>query len=121
MSFVRLVVGWTLPTNNLLNNLQVVGWALPTNDLLNNQQQVLAFVVTLGQRHLQLSGEAWDVLKSLTGTIEAPAGWSTDPKIKNLMRHSQSVISRYRLHSSPHHRPNTQSSQILLKTIEHLF
>ena len=41
------------------------------------QEQVLNFVVTLRQRHLQTSGNAWDVLEALTGTVDAPAGWST--------------------------------------------
>ena len=40
------------------------------------QEQVLNFVVTLRQRHLQTSGNAWDVLEALTGTVDTPAGWS---------------------------------------------
>jgi hypothetical protein len=32
----------------------------------------------LRQEHLQESGNAWDVLGSLTGTIEAPADWSAE-------------------------------------------
>ncbi|MBF2026547.1 MAG: hypothetical protein IGS48_07235 [Oscillatoriales cyanobacterium C42_A2020_001] len=49
------------------------------NDLPDNlQQQVLKFVVTLRQQHLQTSGNAWDVLESLTGTVEAPADWSAE-------------------------------------------
>jgi hypothetical protein len=42
------------------------------------QQQVLEFVETLRQQHHQTAGNAWDVLESLTGTVEAPADWSTD-------------------------------------------
>jgi hypothetical protein len=42
------------------------------------QQQVLTFISTLRQEHLQESGNAWDVLESLTGTIEAPADWSAE-------------------------------------------
>lgn len=42
------------------------------------QQQVLQFVTTLRQQHLQTSGNAWDVLKSLTGTVDAPADWSAE-------------------------------------------
>jgi hypothetical protein len=42
------------------------------------QQQVLQFVETLRQQHLQNSGDAWDVLESLTGTVEAPADWSDE-------------------------------------------
>ena len=42
------------------------------------QQQVLKFVVTLRQQHLQTSNNAWDILESLTGTVEAPADWSTE-------------------------------------------
>lgn len=42
------------------------------------QQQVLQFVATLRQQHLQSSGNAWDVLESLTGTVEAPADWSVE-------------------------------------------
>jgi hypothetical protein len=42
------------------------------------QQQVLKFVVTLRQKHLHESGNAWDVLESLAGTIEAPADWSQE-------------------------------------------
>ena len=42
------------------------------------QQQVLQFVEALRQKHREEpSGDAWDVLASLTGTIEAPADWST--------------------------------------------
>ncbi|OUC16088.1 MAG: hypothetical protein B0A82_03680 [Alkalinema sp. CACIAM 70d] len=42
------------------------------------QQQVLRFVMTLRQQHLQTSSNAWDVLESLTGTVEAPADWSAE-------------------------------------------
>lgn len=49
------------------------------NDLPDDlQQQVLSFVVTLRQEHLQSSGNAWAILESLTGTVEAPADWSTE-------------------------------------------
>ena len=49
------------------------------NDLPDNlQQQVLTFVLTLRQEQLQKSGNAWDVLESLTGTVEAPADWSAE-------------------------------------------
>lgn len=42
------------------------------------QQQVLEFVETLRQQHLKSSSDAWDVLESLTGTVEAPADWSAE-------------------------------------------
>ncbi|MBD2330081.1 hypothetical protein [Alkalinema sp. FACHB-956] len=42
------------------------------------QQQVLRFATTLRQHHLQTAGNAWDVLESLTGTVEAPADWSAE-------------------------------------------
>lgn len=49
------------------------------NDLPDDlQQQVLKFVLTLRQQHQQSSGDAWDVLESLTGTIEAPTDWSAE-------------------------------------------
>jgi hypothetical protein len=49
------------------------------NDLPDDlQQQVLKFVVNLRQQHQQISGDAWDVLSSLTGTVEAPADWSSE-------------------------------------------
>lgn len=49
------------------------------NDLPDDlQQQVLSFVLKLRQEHLQESGNAWDVLESLTGTIEAPTDWSAE-------------------------------------------
>jgi hypothetical protein len=50
------------------------------NDLPDDlQQQVLKFVVTLRQEHLQFSdNNAWDILASLTGTVEAPADWSSE-------------------------------------------
>ncbi len=50
------------------------------NDLPDDlQQQVLTYVLTLRQSHLQDSRDsAWDVLASLTGTIEAPADWSRE-------------------------------------------
>jgi hypothetical protein len=47
------------------------------NDLPDDlQQRVLKFVVSLRQHHQQKLGDAWDVLESLTGTVEAPADWS---------------------------------------------
>lgn len=49
------------------------------NELPDNlQQQVLSFVLTLRKEHLQESDNAWDVLESLTGTIEAPTDWSAE-------------------------------------------
>ncbi len=49
------------------------------NDLPDSlQQQVLTFVLTLRQEQLQKSGNAWDVLESMTGTVEAPADWSAE-------------------------------------------
>ena len=49
------------------------------NDLPDDlQQQVLRFVLNLKQEHLQESGNAWDVLESLTGTTEAPTDWSAE-------------------------------------------
>ena len=49
------------------------------NDLPDNlQQQVLTFVLSLRQEQLQKAGNAWDVLESLTGTVEAPADWSAE-------------------------------------------
>lgn len=32
----------------------------------------------LRQQHLQFSGDAWDVLELLTGSVEAPADWSSE-------------------------------------------
>lgn len=47
------------------------------NNLPDNlQQQVLTFVLALRQEQLQESGNAWDVLESLSGTVDAPADWS---------------------------------------------
>jgi hypothetical protein len=49
------------------------------NDLPDNlQQQVLTFVLTLRKEQLKKSGNAWDVLESMTGTVEAPADWSAE-------------------------------------------
>lgn len=49
------------------------------NDLPDNlQQQVLQFVTTLHQQYLQSSSNAWDVLESLTGNVEAPTDWSAE-------------------------------------------
>jgi hypothetical protein len=49
------------------------------NDLPETlQQQVLTFIRNLRQEHIPKSGNAWDVLESLTGTIEAPADWSKE-------------------------------------------
>ena len=42
------------------------------------QQQVLQFATALRRQHLQTAGNAWDVLASLTGTVEAPADWSAE-------------------------------------------
>ena len=41
------------------------------------QQQVLEFVLNLRQ-HSKKDANAWDVLESLTGAIEAPADWSSE-------------------------------------------
>jgi hypothetical protein len=40
------------------------------------QQQVLTFIQTLRQPPTEPN--AWDVLESLTATIEAPADWSSE-------------------------------------------
>ncbi len=49
------------------------------NDLPDDlQQQVLTFVLSLRQKHVQTPDSAWDVLESLTGTVEAPADWSAE-------------------------------------------
>jgi hypothetical protein len=42
------------------------------------QQQVLKFVLSLRQQNPQASGDAWDVLESLAGTVTAPADWSAE-------------------------------------------
>lgn len=43
------------------------------------QQQVLQFVEALRQKYQEEpSGDAWDVLEALTGTIEAPPDWSAE-------------------------------------------
>ena len=42
------------------------------------QQQVLEFVEALRQQHIKTSGNAWDILESLTGTVEAQADWSAE-------------------------------------------
>lgn len=41
------------------------------------QQQVLMFVATLRQQQ-QANDNAWDVLESMIGTVEAPADWSAE-------------------------------------------
>lgn len=49
------------------------------NDLPDDlQQQVLKFVVTLRQKHLDADGDAWGVLETLMGTVEAPTDWPTE-------------------------------------------
>lgn len=49
------------------------------NDLPDSlQQQVLTFALSLRHQHLQTSGDAWDVLESLSGAVEAPADWSAE-------------------------------------------
>lgn len=63
------------------------------NELPDNlQQQVLEFVETLRQQHRQTAGNAWDVLESLTGTVEAPADWSAkhDHYLYGTPKHSDS-------------------------------
>lgn len=52
-------------------------------DQVNNlpdhlQQQVLAFVLTLRQGSSKEPENAWDVLETLTGTVEAPSDWSAE-------------------------------------------
>ncbi|MBE9139241.1 hypothetical protein IQ254_18910 [Nodosilinea sp. LEGE 07088] len=42
------------------------------------QQQVLEFVESLRQQRIETSDNAWDVLESLTGTVEASADWSAE-------------------------------------------
>jgi len=58
----------------------------------NLQQQVLEFVETLRQQHRQTSDNAWDVLESLTGTVEASADWSAehDHYLYGTPKHSES-------------------------------
>jgi hypothetical protein len=43
-----------------------------------HQQQVLTFILNLRLEHSHESGNAWDVLESLAGTIDAPADWSKE-------------------------------------------
>jgi hypothetical protein len=40
--------------------------------------KVLTFILNLRQEYLHETSNAWDVLESLTGTIEAPADWSEE-------------------------------------------
>jgi N6-adenosine-specific RNA methylase IME4 len=42
------------------------------------QQQVLTYILNLRQEHSNKPDNAWDVLESLTGTIEAPTDWSKE-------------------------------------------
>jgi hypothetical protein len=42
------------------------------------QQQVLTFIQTLRQPPSPTDFNAWDILESLTGTVEAPADWSSE-------------------------------------------
>lgn len=42
------------------------------------QRQVLQFVITLRQQHQPTEKDAWDVLESLIGTVDAPADWSAE-------------------------------------------
>jgi hypothetical protein len=46
------------------------------------QQQVLQFAKTLRQQHQPAKGatatDAWNILESLIGTVEAPADWSAE-------------------------------------------
>lgn len=43
------------------------------------QQQVLELVVALRQKHSQKSAaNAWDVLESMIGSIDAPPDWSSE-------------------------------------------
>lgn len=42
------------------------------------QQQVLEFVESLRQQRIETPDNAWDVLESLTGTVEAPTDWSAE-------------------------------------------
>jgi hypothetical protein len=42
------------------------------------QQQVLQFATALRQQYLRHSSNAWDVLESLAGTVEAPTDWSQE-------------------------------------------
>lgn len=45
---------------------------------LDVQEQILEFVTTLRQTNSQNSdADAWDVLESLIGTVEAPSDWSS--------------------------------------------
>ncbi len=42
------------------------------------QQQVLNFVLSLRQQNSPANFNAWDVLESLTATMEAPTDWSSE-------------------------------------------
>ena len=56
-----------------MSSLIITGVIEEMNDLPNDlQQQILQFFTTF-QQHLQTSDNAWDILKSLTGTVEVPA------------------------------------------------
>lgn len=62
-----------------MSNLIITQIVEQVNDLPDNlQQQVLTFVLSLRQEHLQKSSDAWDVLESLAGTVEAPTDWSVE-------------------------------------------
>jgi hypothetical protein len=62
-----------------MNDLVITKVIEEMNDLPDNlQQQVLEFVSALRQQHLESSDNAWDILESLTGTVEAPADWSAE-------------------------------------------
>ncbi|MEO0534675.1 MAG: hypothetical protein AAF215_12520 [Cyanobacteria bacterium P01_A01_bin.123] len=42
------------------------------------QERLLAFYSPCTQRYSNATGDVWDVLDSLTGSVEAPADWSVE-------------------------------------------
>jgi hypothetical protein len=42
------------------------------------QQEVLVFVQTLRQQHSPTDHNAWDLLETLTASVEAPTDWSSE-------------------------------------------
>lgn len=62
----------------LMNTSTLTQITQEVNDLPDElQQQVLQFIRTVRETHHVSSGNAWDTLEALTGTVDAPADWST--------------------------------------------
>ena len=75
----RARIGTPIPSRLPMNSSIVTQIVDQVQDLPDPlQQQVLTFIQTLRKQQSPTHSNAWDILESLTGSIEAPADWSCE-------------------------------------------